>query len=88
MFRLYGTLVKSNTIINHQTITIDDPKMDPPTKLKRALEALCSDLDIENPIWHSEHTKGIRQLGKAKFSKHHFIDAIEFDFFEIEIIEG
>lgn len=88
MFRLYGKVVKNNAIVNHHVVAIDDPSMDPPTKLKRALEGLCDYFDIENPLWQSDHTKGIRQVGKAKFIRHHFIDDIDFDYFEIEIIEG
>jgi len=88
MFRLWGKIIKNNDIIDDQVFELTATDLDTEAKLKKGIDALCYHFDLQKPMWLSDNTNGLRQIGKTRFMDHHFIETINFDYFEIEIIEN
>ncbi len=87
MFRLWGKLVKDDSIINEHTFELNTLGLSIEEKLLQGLKALCYQLDIQIPMWLSGNNSDISLIRKTSFINHHFVEEIDFDYFEIEIIE-
>lgn len=86
MFRLWGKIIKNNTIISDDVFELDAPSDSKMDKTYKGLEHLCYHFDIQKPMWFSDNSN-YALIGKTRFSDQHFIETINFDYFEIEIIE-
>lgn len=87
MFRLWGKIIKNNRFLADHVFELKAPEMPRADKVAQGLEALCYHFDIQKPMWFSDNDKDYGQFGKTRFNQHHFIESIDFDYFEIEIIE-
>lgn len=87
MFRMWGKLFANNHLLADSTICNDHPNESRTHKVFAALEILCHDFDLSNPIWLDSNITEFKQLGKTRFKQDNFIETIDFDYFEIELIE-
>ena len=79
MFRLWGKEFKDNRMI--KDITICDDSDDTRThKIFNALDEICYEFDLSNINEFKRHSK-------ARFYQDSFVDSIDFDFLEIQVIE-
>lgn len=86
MFRLWGKIVTDSRIV--KTETIERPEEDTRThKIFHALEDLCRLWDLSNPIWLDATVQEFKRHRKARFYAENFIDEIDFDYLEIQVIE-
>ena len=56
-------------------------------KIFNALEKCCNEFDLSRPIWLDSTVREFQKHSKARFTKDAFIDEIDFDFLEIQVIE-
>jgi hypothetical protein len=87
MFRLWGKIYKKNRIINDIVIANANSHLSMTTKVEDALEEMCLFFDIQKPLWFDNNHRHFKEFGQTSFSDDHFIESIDFDYFEIEIIE-
>ena len=87
MFKLWGKIVKDNTIIHSHVFESDESELDFKALLIKGIEDLCNRFDIGNPMWLNDNTISMNQINKTSFKKQHFIEEIDFDYFEIEYFE-
>lgn len=67
---------------------ICDPSEDTRThKVFHAIEDLCYEFDLGKPIWLDSTIKEFQIHSKARFSSDNFMEAIDFDYLEIHVIE-
>ena len=86
MFRLWGKMWKDNHML--KDIVIDDDSEDTRThKIFRALQEICYDFDLENPIWLDSNVADFKRHARTRFRQDSFIEHIEFDYLEIQVIE-
>lgn len=86
MFRLWGKIWKDNHLLND--ITVKDDSNDTRThKIFRALDEICLEMDLGKPIWLDSNISEFKRHSRTRFSQDSFIEQIEFDFLEIQIIE-
>lgn len=86
MFRLWGKIMQDNHIIRE--MEVKDESGDTRThKVFHALETIVKEFDIATPIWLDKNIKDFRQYSKVRFNQDSFIETIEFDYLEIEILE-
>ena len=86
MFRLWAKEFKENRMI--KDIVIEDNLDDTRThKIFRALEEICLQLDLGKPIWLEATVSDFKRHSKTRFTQDNFIEEIEFDYLEIQIIE-
>ena len=83
MFRLWAKISKDNHILQDTCIT-DDSRTH---KIFRALEEVCYQFDLGKPVWLDKTISDFKRHRKARFTQDNFIEAIDFDYLEIQIIE-
>jgi len=87
MYKLWGKIIKNNDIISDHTYDMNTSELDA-DKVMEGIQALCYHFDIQKPLWLSDNRVNFAHVGKARFFDHHFIETINFDYFEIEIFES
>ena len=86
MFRMWGKIWKDNKMI--KDVTISDASEDTRThKVLHALEKICYEFDLEQPIWLDSCIREFKRHSRACFRQDSFIETIDFDFLEIQVIE-
>ncbi len=86
MFRLWAKEFKDNHLL--RDITIDDDSDDTRThKVFHAIDAVCLAFDLSKPIWLDKTILEFQRHSKARFYQDNFIDSIDFDYLEIQVIE-
>jgi len=88
MFRLWGKIVTNDSIIANYVFKLSTLNMSIEEKLDKGLEEICYNFDIQRPMWFSDNNRDITMIAKTKFKGQNFIENIDFDYFEIEIIEN
>ena len=56
-------------------------------KIFHALDAICYEFDLSKPIWLDSTIAEFKRHDKARFYQDNFVDSIDFDYLEIQIIE-
>ena len=86
MFRLWGKIFRENRMMRDTVVCIEDE--DTRThKIFRVLEEICYEFDLSKPIWLNHTISEFQRHDKARFYQDNFVDAIDFDYLEIQIIE-
>lgn len=85
MLRVWGKQVKNGKVIASETFKSD--KDDMSAALLESLEHFGHEFDMETPMWSSLHTKQLGTHHKAVFKQDDFVDHINFDRFELQLLE-
>lgn len=86
MFRLWAKILKDNRML--KDVVIVDERQDTRThKVLRALESVCVQFDLGQPIWLDKTAAEFKRHAKARFRQDNFLEAIDFDYLEIHVIE-
>ncbi len=86
MFRLWARIFQDNHILKDTCIA--DGSEDTRThKVFRALEEVCCQFDLGKPIWLDKTAADFKRHRKTRFTQDNFIEEIEFDYLEIQVIE-
>lgn len=86
MFRLWAKEFKSNRMLRDMTVC-DDREDTRTHKIFRALDEVCHEFDLGKPIWLDTNVEEFRRHAKARFYQDSFIEEIDFDYLEIQVIE-
>ena len=86
MFRLWAKEFKDNRMLR-DTMICDDSDDTRTHKIFRALDEVCYEFDLSKPIWLDKNIVEFKRHRKARFTRDNFIDQIDFDYLEIQIIE-
>lgn len=86
MFRLWGKIWKDNHLIQ-DTVVKDDSEDTRTHKVFRGLEQICYEFDLGNPIWLDSTISHFKRHAKARFYQDNFIEQIDFDYLEIQVLE-
>ncbi len=86
MFRLWGKIWSNNHMIR-DTVIYDETDDTRTHKIFNALESICYEWDLSKPIWLDKNINEFKRHDKTRFSSDNFVEAIDFDYLEIQIIE-
>lgn len=86
MFRIWAREFKSNRMLKDITIC-DDSKETRTHKVFNAIEKICYEFDLSKPIWLDSNVNEFKKHAKVRFRADSFVDEIDFDYLEIEVIE-
>ena len=86
MFRLWGKIWKDNHMIK-DTVICDDSEDTRTHKIFHALQEICYDFDLANPIWLDKTINDFKRHSKTRFYQDNFVETVDFDYFEIQVIE-
>ena len=86
MFRIWAREFKDNRML--KDITICDETNDTRThKVFGAIDKICYEFDLSKPIWLDSNVNDFKKHAKVRFRQDSFIDEIDFDYLEVEVIE-
>lgn len=86
MFRLWAKIFKNNHMLQDTCIVNagDDTRTH---KVFQALGEVCLQFDLGKPIWLDKTILEFKRHRKARFTQDNFIEEIDFDYLEIQVIE-
>lgn len=87
MFRLWGKIFKNNRMLKDITVENDDLTLNRTKKIYDAIDTLCYEFDLSKPIWLDSNIDDFKRHDKTRFLQDNFIDHIDFDYLEIQVIE-
>ena len=87
MFRMWGKIMKNNHLLKDTVISIGDYSLSRTQMVFQALDEICYEFDLEKPIWLDATVREFQIHSKARFTRDCFIEAVDFDFLEIQVIE-
>ena len=87
MFRMWGKLWKDNHLLKDYVAENSVYSMTRTAMVFQALEDICRELDLSQPIWLDSNISEFKRISRTRFRKDSFIEEIEFDFLEIHVIE-
>ena len=71
-----------------QDTCIGDDSSDTRThKVFRAMDEVCVQFDLGRPLWLDKTVADFKRHSKTRFTQDNFIESIEFDYLEIQVIE-
>ena len=86
MFRLWGKIWKDTRLLQDAVVT-DDREDTRTHKGFHCLDELCLQIDLGKPIWLDSTIREFKRHSKARFYQDSFIEEIEFDYLEIQVLE-
>ncbi len=86
MFRLWAKTFKNTHLV--KDVCIEDPSTDTRThKVFCALQKACNEMDLGSPIWLDKTVSDFKRFAKTRFYQDNFMETIDFDYLEIQVIE-
>lgn len=86
MFRLWAKVFKDNRMLR-DTMICDDSEDTRTHKIFRALDEICYEFDLGKPIWLDNTIDEFKRRAKTRFYQDNFVEQIEFDYLEIQVLE-
>ena len=86
MFRMWAKIFKNNHML--KDTCIKDGSDDTRThKVFHSLDKVCHQFDLGTPIWLDMNIADFKRHNKTRFTQDSFVESIDFDYLEIQIIE-
>ena len=87
MFRMWAKLWKNNHMLRDTVICQTDYRMSRTAMVFQSIDDICYEFDLGKPIWLDANIKEFQRTAKTRFSQDCFIEQIDFDCLEVQIIE-
>jgi hypothetical protein len=87
MFRMWGKIVKDTKLLRDTVICISDYSLSRTAMVFQALDEICYEFDLGKPIWLDSAIQDFKKHDKVRFTQDNFIEIIDFDFLEMQVIE-
>ena len=84
---MWGKIWKDNRIKEDMVIEINDFSLSRTQMVFQALDEICSQFDLEKPIWLDSNIKEFQLRAKTRFNQDNFIEILDFQYLEIQILE-
>ena len=86
MFRMWLKEIKDNHILK-ETVYKDGSKTNRTKKIFNGIEETVKAWDLASPVWLPANVEEFKKRARTRFSQDNFIENIEFDYLEIQVIE-
>ena len=87
MFRMWGKIIKNTKTVKDTIICISDYSLSRTSMVFQSLEEICLQFDLEQPIWLDSNIEDFKRRDKTRFNQDNFIESLDFDYLEIQVIE-
>ncbi len=87
MFRLWAKVFKDNRMIKDMVVGNDNQELRRTQKIFEAIDEICMTYDLSKPIWLKVTIEDFKKHDKTRFTKDNFIESVDFDYLEIQVIE-
>ena len=65
----------------------DSTKLNRTLKIFEAIDSVCYEFDLSKPMWLESTIEDFKKHDKTRFYQDNFIEQIDFDYLEIQVIE-
>lgn len=84
--RIWFKVMKDTHLL--RDMTIDDNTAETRThKIFNALDQVCLEFDLAKPVWLDANVEEFKRHARTRFRQDSFIEQIDFDYLEMEVIE-
>ncbi len=87
MFRLWAKIFKDNRMLKDMVVENEDSTLNRTRKIYQAIDDICYEFDLSKPIWLQSTIDDFKRHDKTRFTQDNFIEGIDFDYLEIQVIE-
>ncbi len=87
MFRMWAKIFKNNRMLRDTVIENDTIGLNRTRKVYDALDSVCYQFDLSRPVWLDKNISDFKRCSKVRFHQDSFIDHIDFDYLELQVIE-
>ncbi|MDO4267715.1 MAG: hypothetical protein Q4C73_04505 [Eubacteriales bacterium] len=87
MFRMWGKIWKDNHMLRDTVVSFSDYSLSRTQMVFQSLDEICCQFDLSKPIWLDANINDFRRHDKTRFNQDSFIEHIDFDYLEIQVIE-
>ena len=87
MFRLCAREIKNGKFFKDITISDMAESKSRTKKIFDAVDEICYEFDLSRPVWLDKNINEFKRRDKTRFDQDNFIDSLEFDYLEIQVIE-
>ncbi len=84
--KVWGKIWKNNHMLRDHTV-VNESEDTRTHKVFAALEELCYEFDLGKPIWLDSTIREFKRHSKARFGQDNFIEEIDFDYLELQVLE-
>lgn len=84
--RIWAKIFRDNRMLR-DTVAEDNGTDTRTHKVFHALEDVCRQFDLGQPIWLDKNISEFKRHSKTRFYQDSFIEHIEFDYLEFHVIE-
>ena len=84
--RIWFKMFENTHLLKDMTVTneTDETRTH---KIFQAMDEVCYAFELGKPIWLDNNVNEFKRHAKTRFTKDNFVEEIEFDFLEMEVIE-
>lgn len=83
--KIWGKIWKNNHMLRDMAIEVDDDTRT--HRVFHALDEICYAFDLQKPIWLDSNISEFQRMAKTRFRQDSFIEDVDFDFLEIQVLE-
>ncbi len=76
-----------NTHMIKDMVVEDNTSVNRTKKIFDAIDKMCYEFDLGKPIWLDANISEFKRHARVKFRADNFIEAVEFDYLEMQVIE-
>ncbi len=76
-----------NTHMIQDMVVEDNTSVNRTKKIFDAIDKMCYEFDLGKPIWLDANISEFKRHARVKFRADNFIEAVEFDYLEMQVIE-
>ena len=87
MFRMWGKIMKDNHLVKDMVACCGDYSISRTQMVFNCLDEICYKFDLEKPMWLDATVQDFKYHDKARFTQDNFIETVDFDYLEIQVIE-
>ena len=77
----------SGKMVKNMIIENSDSSLNRTKKIFNSIDEICYAYDLSKPIWLDKNIREFNKNSRTRFTKDNFVDEIEFDSMDIEVIE-
>ncbi len=87
MYRLWGLLRKNNKRVKDMVAFSEGLGLSEYDSLHQCIQEICTTFDIQQPMWLPKNQREYVKYRRVVLNQDNFIESIDFDTFELEVLE-
>ncbi|MBR6395578.1 MAG: hypothetical protein IKS09_01275 [Lachnospiraceae bacterium] len=85
--KIWAKMWLDTHLIKDTTVEVNDESLNRTRKIFKAIDQICYDYDLQKPVWLDKNIDEFKARSKTRFSQDNFIESIDFDYLEIQVLE-